>query len=431
MDVLLISPASPEDRLRRNKYVTYAPVTLPMLAALTPPDCRVSLIDEKVEPIDFGRKPDLVGITAITGTAPRSYEVAQRFRDMGCAVVLGGPHPSVMPDEAAQHADAVVVGQAYRTWPACVRDFQAGRLAPRYVDDQPPPADVPVPRRSLLRRSRYITANSIQATLGCPNACEFCVVPSVYGGGFRARRLESVVEEIRRLPGRGVFFVDVNLTADPGFARRLFEEMIPLKKVWAAQVTTGFTDDRALLDLAARAGCKGLFLGVESLSQASLDAANKGTNRVGYYEEMQRKLRDHGICSMFGMVFGFDQDDPTIFDQTFRFLDRIRADTVRYGILTPFPGTALFRRLEREGRILDRDWERYDSSHVVFQPKRMSPEALQHGYYRAMNHTYALPSILRRILGSRSFPLLSIPINYGYWTETNRLYRRFRTASGA
>jgi radical SAM superfamily enzyme YgiQ (UPF0313 family) len=202
--------------------------------------------------------------------------------------------------------------------------------------------------------------------------------------------------------------------------------MIPLKKRWAAQVTVGFTEDLELLDLAAQSGCRGVFLGVESLNQASLMETKKGFNNVRYYAEMQRKLRDHGIRTMMGIVYGFDHDDPTIFDKTMRFMDQIKADTVRYGILTPFPGTPLFRRFEDDNRIIDYNWRHYDTAHVVFAPSKMTPDQLQQGFYRSMNHTYSIRSILKRIFGTSSILPAAILVNYGFYSETKRLYRKYR-----
>ena len=422
MKVLLLSPASEADRCARNKYVMYAPMTLPMLAALTPAEHEVRVVDEKVEPIDFDETPDIVGITALTGTANRSYEVARRFRDKGCTVVMGGPHPSVLPHEALQHADAVVVKHAYRSWPRLLRDFEDGRMKRMYVDDLVPDEKIPIPRREVLRPDGYFTLDSIQATIGCPYRCEFCVVPSFMGKRYLARDVDHILEEIAGMKSSRVFFLDVNLTANPKFAKRLFREMIPLEKEWAAQVTSKFTQDPELLDVAAQAGCRGVFIGVESLNQDALDASSKVMNSAGYFAEMQQRLRDHDICSMLGIVYGFDDDDAGVFDRTMRFMDRVKADSIRYGILTPFPGTPLFDRLHKQGRIFDYNWDRYDSCHVVYRPTKMSAEQLYEGYVRSLKHTYSLPSIIRRLLGSRSCLRLSVPVNYGYNRQTARLH---------
>jgi len=424
MNILLLSPASREDRQQRNKYVTYAPLTLPMLAALSPPDCDIQIVDEKVEAIDFDLQPDLVGITAITGTANRSYEVARQFREKGCTVVMGGPHPTVRPEEALEHADSVVTGQAYESWPRCIKDYRRGRLREMYLDDGAAIKVIPTPRRELLKGAKYITRNSVQATVGCPNSCDFCVVSRVFGERFMVREVEQVIAEIERLSGPYLFFLDVNLTADGRFAKELFRRMVPLRKKWAAQVTTEFAADPEMLDLAARSGCIGVFIGAESLNQRSLDSANKSFNSVEFYAEMQRKLRHHGICSMMGIVYGFDEDDPSIFDKTMLFMDRIRADSVRYGILTPFPGTRLFHQMERENRIIDYNWDHYDSSNVVFRPRRMSPEQLRQGFMRSMNHTYSMRSMITRVFGSNAYLPLSIAVNYGYYSEAKRLFRQ-------
>ncbi len=426
MEILLISPAGPADRLRRHRNITYAAMTLPMLAALAPEYANLTLVDEKVQEVDLSRRPDLVAISAITGTAPRSYELARHFRRRGSTVVMGGPHPTVLPEEALQHCDSVVLGQAYNTWPRCIEDFRNGRMKRLYQCGEPDYSDVPRPRRELLPRKRYFTVDTVQATFGCPNSCDFCIVGRVFGAGFHPRPLEQVIAEMETMESDRVFFLDTNLTAEPEYAKDLFREMIPLRKRWAAQVASDFTDDPELLDLAARAGCKGVFVGIESLNPRSLAGANKGFNQVDRYREIQLRLRAHGICSMFGIVFGFDEDSSNVFDTAMSFIDEVKADAVRYAILTPFPGTRLFQRLDAAGRIIDRNWEHYDTRHVVFRPARLTVDQLQAGFQRAWHHSYSISSMFHRVLGSRAYLPLSIAVNLGYAREIRRVFPRGR-----
>jgi radical SAM superfamily enzyme YgiQ (UPF0313 family) len=355
-----------------------------------------------------------VGISAITGTAPRAYELAARFRRRGVPVVLGGVHPTLMPDEAQRHADSVVVGYAEETWPQLLRDFAAGHMQARYTQ-QPglSLAGLPFPRRDLLPSSRFVTTHTIEATRGCIHACEFCVVPTAWGRPLQ-KPVADVIADIRQMRARRLIFLDLNLIADIAYAKELFTALIPLKLTWGGLTTTLLAWDDDLLALAARSGCRGILIGLESLSQESLAETNKAFNLRKDYHFVVRRLHAHGIALMGCFVFGFDHDTPDTFAETVEFVQTAHIDLPRYAILTPFPGTPLYWRLKREGRLLTEDWSLYDGQHVVYQPYQMSPQELLARTEWAWKQTYSLRSIAKRLAGARIQLPIAIPANLGY-----------------
>lgn len=419
VQIALISPRGPLYRHRGGiwkKSLRYAPLTLTTLAALVPPEVptSITLIDEGITDTDPDLQADLIGISAITGTAPRSYELADHFRRRGIPVVLGGVHPTLMPDEAARHADAVVVGYAEQTWPQLVRDFVGGKMQARYVQGRTLSlANQPRPRRDLLPASRYTTMHTVEATRGCIHHCDFCVVPTAWGRPLQ-RPVAEVIDDIRHMRSRQVVFLDLNLIADLNYARELFTALIPLKITWGGLATTTIAWDDDLLDLAARSGCRGLLLGFESLSQTALQQTGKGFNRRKEYHYVVQQLHERNIAIMGCFVFGFDADTETTFAETVEFVLDSNIDLPRYAILTPFPTTPLYQRLKAEGRILTEDWSLYDGQHVVYQPRQLSPAALLRGTEWAWKRTYSWHSIARRLTGSRTQLLVAIPANLGY-----------------
>jgi radical SAM superfamily enzyme YgiQ (UPF0313 family) len=425
--LLLISPRGPLYRHRTGiwkKSLRYAPLTLVTLAALVPPEieAELTLVDEGIEAVDLGVEADLVGLSAITGSAPRAYELAGHFRRRGIPVVLGGVHPTLLPEEAARHADAVVVGYAEESWPQLLRDFVAGQMQPRY--DQSPGLSLagwPQPRRDLLPQGRYTALHTIEATRGCVHQCDFCVVPTAWDRP-RQRPVGEVVGEIRRLSARRLIFLDLNLIADVSYAKELFTALTPLGITWGGLATTTIAWDDELLDLAARSGCRGLLLGFESLSPDSMAETGKSFGIRRDYSFVVQQLHDRGIAIMGCFAFGFDHDTPDTFAETVDFVQAARIDLPRYAILTPFPATPLYRRLQAEGRILSWDWSLYDGQHVVFQPAWMSPEELLRGTEWAWKQTYSYRAIAQRLLGSRIQLPVALAANLGYRFYARRLH---------
>jgi radical SAM superfamily enzyme YgiQ (UPF0313 family) len=429
MRILLISPKGPLYRYRGGIFrrsLRYAPLTLTTLAALVPPelDAEIEIVDEGIQDVDPERPADLVGLTVITGTAPRAYQLAARFRARGIPVVLGGPHVTLVPDDAAPHADAIVVGYAEESWPRLLRDAAAGRLQPRY--DQRPQlslAGLPFARRDLLPRSRFLTTDVFEATRGCVHSCDFCVVPSAWGRTPYQKPVADVVADIRQKGSRKLIFVDLNLIADPLYAARLFEALIPLRVHWYGLATTLLGDDGPLLALAARSGCRGLLMGLESMSVKNLRQSGKGFNAPADYARLVERLHQHRIALQGCFVFGLDHDTPSVFLETARFAVEARIDLPRFAVVTPFPGTALYRRLDAQGRILTRNWELYDGQHVVFQPALMSVEDLQRGIETAWKHAYSARSAWRRLRASPSPWPVRLGANLAYRHYARNLHR--------
>ncbi len=411
MRVLLISPdrrdvvAARANGAPRVK-ATFPPLSLLQVAALTPPDVEVSLADEAVGDIDFDLACDLVGITAFTSSAPRAYEVAAAFRSRGVPVVLGGMHASACPQEALRHCDAVVVGEAEGAWPEVVADAQRGRLRRVYRNrEYPDLRETPPPRRDLINRHDYLAPDTVQATRGCPHDCSFCSVSSFFGRRIRSRPAAAVAQEAASLPGRYVIFVDDNIMSVPSYARQLFERLMGSGKKWMGQASTAVLENADLIRLAARSGCRAFFVGLETLSDGALKQVNKGFNVVSRFKDLVARLHEHGIGVVGAFIFGFDGEDESVFDRTVEFADKARIDVPQYSILTPLPGTPLHVQMEREARIIDRDWSHYDGSHVVFAPRGTTPERLVDGLRQALKHSYSRLDILRRLFGlSRRLP---------------------------
>lgn len=422
MKIVLLSPKGPLYRHRGGifkKNLRYAPLTLTTLAALVPAElnAEVSILDEGIEEVDPGRlEADLVGITVITGTAVRAYQLADLLRGRGIPVVLGGPHVTLIPDDAQPHADAIVAGYAEDTWPQLLRDFAAGQMKPRYVmDPDISLANRPFPKREMMKKQNYLTTHVFEATRSCIHYCEFCVAPVAWGQKPFFKPVEDVVADIRQHWSSRIMFVDLNLISDTAYAARLFEAMIPLKTHWFGLTTTLLNRDKELLRLAARSGCTGLLMGFESIRSENQRLMKKGFNTPDEYRLIVEELHQHRITLMACFTFGLDNDTPEVFMETARFAVEARIDLPRYAIVTPFPNTALYNRLESEGRILTKNWELYDAQHVVFQPKQMSVEQLYEGHEQAWKYTYSVPSMTRRFLGS----WIDVPV----WWVTNIGYR--------
>jgi radical SAM superfamily enzyme YgiQ (UPF0313 family) len=420
MKIALLSPKGPLYRNRGGifkKSLRYQPLTLTTLAALAPPelDVEFSLHDEGIADISPDLAVDLVGITVITGSSVRAYEIAAQYRARRIPVVLGGPHVTLMPQEAQQHADAICVGYAEETWPQLLRDFAAGRMRPRYEQGHDfKLTNLPFPRRELLDKRHFLTQAVFEATRACAHDCEFCVVPTAWGRRQFQKPVGHVVDDIRRVGKRRIIFIDLNLISDRAYAAELFEALIPLRVRWFGLSTSLIGRDRALMELMARSGCAGLLIGFESICDASLGDIRKKFNDPALYETLIRDLHALGISIQGCFVFGHDHDTTAVFDETVQFAIDTAIDLPRFAILTPFPGTPLHQRLDRDGRILTRNWELYDGQHVVYRPKQMTPRELQAGHEKAWRDVYSYSAIARRLGGSRTQLPIAIMANLGY-----------------
>lgn len=405
MRVLLVAPNyhrtdAPGTKTGKRWRTIFPPLSLLQVAALTPPEVEVSVQDEGTRDLDLDAPCDLVGITSNTSGAPRAYQIADTFRRLGRPVVMGGMHPTVCPEEALQHCDAVVVGEAEGKWDRLLADARQGRLQRIYrAESFPDVTCAPPPRRDLLPREDYLLPDTVQATRGCAHDCSFCSVTPFFGRRTRSKLAEAVAEDVSSLPGEYVVFVDDNIMTRPSYAQRLFESLAGAGKKWMGQASTVVLEDARLLKLAARSGCHYMFVGMESLSAAALEQVNKSFNIAGKFRNLIGRLHDVGIGVIGAFMFGFDTDDTSVFERTAEFADKARIDVPQYSILTPLPGTRLSQQMEREERIIDRNWRHYDGGHVVFAPRQMSPETLADGMRAALRHNYSTWSIFRRLAG--------------------------------
>jgi len=355
------------------------------------------LCDDSVEEICYDGDVDLVGLTANTAQAPRAYQIAGEFRRRGVPVVMGGMHASAVPAEALQYVDAVVVGEAEGIWPQVLADAGAGRLGGIYRSDRFPSLDgLPWPRRDLIDQNAYLAGATVQATRGCPHNCDFCSVSTFFGRRQRLRPVAEVVAEIGTIEARRIILVDDNIMGQPSYAAQLFDRLADLKKKWLSQASTRILEKVDLIKQAAHAGCEGLFVGLESIIPENLRAMGKGFNVVAKYRELVDVLHGNGIAIIGSFMFGLDNDDESVFERTAEFTEQARIDLGQFSILTPLPGTALYRRLQAEGRIFERDWSKYDGTHVTFRPRGISPERLEAGLRWIYDRFYSWGSILKR-----------------------------------
>jgi radical SAM superfamily enzyme YgiQ (UPF0313 family) len=416
MRLHLITPESaPSRRLRRGRLIQFPQLTMPLIAAYTPSDVDIHHTDELVDDVDLEREADLVAITCNTPAANHVYRLADAMRRRGRRVVLGGPHVRALPNEASAHADAIVTGEAETVWPQVVRDFRQGRWQPAYCG---PPADLrgmPPPRWDLIRGRIYGKAVTL-ATRGCVHQCGYCSIPFMYGRGQRRRPVNEVAHEVSLMPGKAVVFWDDFLMAHRPYALDLFRAIAPFRKWWTTQTTIRFAFDEELMAEAAASGCKAVFVGLETISQSSLDAQGKGFNQVARYATAVRNLHRHGIAVQAGTMFGLDGDDHGIFERTAKYFREIGVDSATVGIVVPMPGTQLFLQMQREGRLLTTNWDKYNGKvDAVFHPARMTAGELEHGAAWFADHFYSLPSIFYRLLIKSGVGLWwNIPRNLGY-----------------
>ncbi len=385
---------------------SFYPLSIPILGALTPEAYfTTEFINEYWgEQVDYERDADLVAISFLTPSAPRAYAVADRFRQRGKLVVMGGVHASVCPEEAAQHADVVIVGEGEATWPRFLADYLAGTVQPRYVASQPVPADsIPIPNRRLAQRPWKLSNISLMATRGCPFGCDFCAVSSFFGTRVRCRPLDLVIQELEEALAleaqqtRLVVFKDDNLAINRDYADTLFTRLMPLNIIWAAQANIRSLDDPELVKLMAASGGVLATVGLESVKPAHIDRYHKSYPEEAKVKEVISRLHRHNIFVWGSYMFGFDDDTPASLEATFQQAQSLGLDLATFNLLTPFPGTALYQRLVAEGRLVEKRWQYYDLEHSVYKPILMSQEDLIDHTHRIIQRFYSGQEIGRRL----------------------------------
>lgn len=403
MNIVLIDPVTTaktiavEERQKLRQGIGYPGIGLITVAALTPPDVEVRVIDESVEEIRLDGRPDLIGIAVQAPTAPYVYELSASYRKKGIPVVLGGVHVSLNPEEALSHADAVVIGEAEMSWPRLLQDFREGRLRPSYRASGLANLDEsPQPRRDLLQEKNYLLPHVVQASKGCPYGCEFCSLHCYVGHTPRFRNVDKVIEEIRGIPGGKILFADDNIYANREYAKTLFQALLPLKKKWVAESTWHIAFDEEVLRLAKLCGCAGLFIGFDSINPQLVMTKVPNSNHIeDTYVKAIKNIQHRGIAVVAAFVFGLDNDDQSVFERSLQVALKGGANLVNFSALVPYPGTPVYHRLKKEGRIIEWDWSKYISPNVCFEPKNMTAKELYEGTLRTQKDFYSLSNIVK------------------------------------
>jgi radical SAM superfamily enzyme YgiQ (UPF0313 family) len=424
---LLINPFYPKDpHASFGKHVLTPTLALTSVAAATPADWTVAYWDENLlqgsPPVD--PFPRVVGITVHLTFARRAFALARWYRDRGATVVLGGLHVLSCPEQCAPHADALAIGEGVQLWGRILRDVEAGRLQARYQGSYREPAyrDDPAPRRDLLPRGQFLTTTSLIATRGCHNRCGFCYLASDgLSMPYQLRDPAQVARELEADHQPYAVFVDNNLGSRPEYLLRLCRELAPLERIWSAAVSLDVTNRPDVVRAMALAGCTGVFVGFESLHPDNLLDARKKSPRPDDYARRVRLFHDHGIQVNGSFVFGFDHDRPDVFERTCDWIESQRLECATFHILTPYPATPLYAQMKREGRLLHDDWDRYDTAHVVFRPKHMTPEQLAHGYAWSYERLFSHASIWRRRPEGPTAVLPYLAMSYLY-KRSNRFW---------
>lgn len=447
MKILLISPE--RERKKEEAFLfKLSFLNLPYVAAVTPPGVECRIVDEAFEKINFEEAADLVGITAQTPVAPRAYSIAAEFKKRGIPVVMGGVHASMLPQEALQHVDAVVVGEAEGVWPDLIEDLRRGRLKRIYEGNgMADPSPLPLPRRDLLNQTFYVPLKLLETTRGCPHRCDFCGVSKFFGYRYRHRPIAEVERELATLFQKGpvmshalkkilslwsrdlpyflkrrlLYIIDSNIAGDRRFCHDLLSLLRGFDLLWYGHAPVSIAFDQKLLEAFARSGCIALNLGFESFSKKNLDTMGKGFNQPSRYAEAVEKIHDQGIGIMGTFIVGLDDDDPEVFQRIIDFCVDAKLDWALAFIMAPYPGTDSFLKLEKQGRILCRDWEKYDSLNAVYRPLLMSVEELEKGVRRIWKEVFSTTSIYKRIVKRPWIhPLFYLAMNWQFHRLTKK-----------
>lgn len=427
MKVLIIQPSHRSNvKLFKKSYMSQ--LTLPVIASHIPASHEVRIIDENVEAINFSTEVDVVCITAMTPAATRAYEIATEFRKRGVKVLMGGVHVSAVPDEASQYADAIVVGEAEGLFPAIFEDLEKGTLKPIYkLSGKPDMANFPLPRHDLMSRESYVNIPKVETSRGCPFTCEFCSTTEFFGNKMRYRPVEDVIAEVKAIGTDFIFFTDNNIIGNPKYAKKLFKELKKTGIHWISQCSINFAKDDELLSLASDSGCVGMLIGFESLSEKAISQMGKKVNRVHEYAQGIKKIHKAGIGIIGCFVLGFDEDDEDVYKKTVKFIRKTSIEMPQLTVLTPFPGTALRTRMEKENRVLHSLWEYYDATHLVFQPKWTTVKEMRQRYDWTAGKIYSYRALLWRMFKSL-IRYRNLYKTIVFW-QVNTVYRRLWSVS--
>ena len=394
----LISPGFKNMRSAEFKTMMFRywfpTLSLPMIAALTDTEkFDIKFCDELFDSIEFTEQVDLVGITGMTAQINRAYVIADKYREKGVPVIIGGIHASVLPNEAKLHADSVMIGESESTWGEALEDFLKGELKPFYKNPTfHSLGKLPNPDRSFYEgkvMTHQGTMNSVQTTRGCPFDCDFCSVSEFFGKKFRTRPIDEVIAEIETLDGSYYSFIDDNIVGDATYSLELFSRLEGMNIKWTGQASITIASNEKLLDACAKSGCNGLLIGIESVNEKSLKSVNKIANRVDDYRESIDKIQSRGINILGSFIFGLEDDDSSVFENTLEFIYKSKLAVPVFNILTPYPGTRVYNQLVAENRIISTDWGDYSSMNVVYRPSRMTPEELHDGYRWAYQNMHS------------------------------------------
>ena len=400
MKVKMILPALTEAKSpfwRPIKYSLFPPLGLATLAAYLDDDDQVTLQDEHVESLDLDDEPDLVVIQVYITSAFRAYQLADRYRARGAYVCLGGLHVTSLPEEAAPHADTIFIGPGEDTWPAFLKDYHANQPKKKYISEIRTLAGLPFPRRDLIKRHLYLVPNSIVVSRGCPHVCDFCYKEAFFEGGrsFYTLEVDRALAEVESLPGKHLYFLDDHLLGNPHFASSFFDGMKGMGRLWQAAGTVQSVLKSGLLEKAVASGLRSLFVGFETLNPTNLVQQHKYQNLNRDYSAAIRRLHDLGVMVNGSFVFGMDDDDSSVFDRTVEWAVQQSIETATFHILTPYPSTALYKRIAAQNRLIHSNWDLYDTRHTVFTPKRLTPQQLEAGYWHAYKEFYRWKNIIR------------------------------------
>jgi len=416
MKILLISPAV-DPHKRTNKQLMIPPLALYILEGLTPPEHEVKIIEEEIEEINLNEVCDLVGISCMTANAPRAYEFATAFKKRGKKVILGGVHPTILPEEASRYADCVVIGEAEGVWETLIHDLQEGHLQKKYYNPNPDLGKY-IPKKFSKRvNNRLFKLIPILTSRGCPYNCDFCCVTNLFGAKIRHIPIANVVRDIIDSKARNIIFLDDNIIGHKQYAKELFTALKPLKINWVGQASISFINDREMIKLAAESGCRALFIGIESVYEKQMRILPKMIKNIQNLERALKEIRKFHILIHASIIYGFDNDTLNVFDETVDFLIRNKVSTVSFNVLTPYPGTKTFQTLKMEGRLINDNWKYYDHNTVVFLPQNMTPYELQYGKTMSRRKFYSIKSIFKRLVGNMYSPGIYLAANYGHFKQ--------------